>query len=43
MEERMARDDARRTPEQRVQRFKKYNERKAAIQAGQAPKPSAPR
>ena len=37
MEERMALDEARRTPEQRVERFKKYNERKASLKAGQAP------
>ena len=37
MEERDAQREARRTPEQRVERFKKYNERKATIKAGQAP------
>ncbi len=41
MEERLAQDESRRTPEQRVERFKKYNERKAAIKAGQAPNPAA--
>jgi hypothetical protein len=37
MEEREAARDARRTPEQRVQRYKRYVERKAAAKSGQAP------
>ena len=43
MEEREGQRDARRTPEQRVQRFKAYNERKAAMKAAPAPNPAPAR